>query len=57
MMGGALLLPWEVEALPDEWLDAFDGLNGDLPVIREATNQVKDHKAAWLKSQGYKHGR
>lgn len=34
--GGAVIAPWEVDQLPETWLDAFVALTDDLPEIRAA---------------------
>ncbi len=45
-------MPWEVERLPQDWLDVFDGLAGGLPDIKEGQAKVDALKAKFLK--GYK---
>lgn len=39
--GGALIAPWEVGALPDEWINLFEGLALDLPEMRKAEQAVR----------------
>jgi hypothetical protein len=54
---GAVVAPWEIEQLPDDWLDTFLALNNDMPEMQEGQKKVEDLRAKWLQSQGYKHGR
>lgn len=37
--GGAVIGAWEIEQLPDEWLDAFQGL-ADLPRRKKRQNAI-----------------
>jgi hypothetical protein len=52
VMGGALVMPWEVDGLPQEWLDVFDALASGLPDMKEGQAKVDALKAKFLK--GYK---
>jgi hypothetical protein len=47
--GGAVIAPWEVENLPDDWLDAFrvQASSGQRRI--EAKQKVNSAKSAWLK--------
>lgn len=40
-LGGAILSPWDVEELPDGWLDAVKALTDQLPEIRRGRRQVE----------------
>jgi len=40
LSGGALVAPWEVDELSDEWLDAYAALDRDLPARQEAQAKV-----------------
>jgi hypothetical protein len=51
--GGAIIAPWQIDYLPDEWIDAFNALTQDLPEMREGQNRVDAIKAKWRKNQGY----
>lgn len=45
--GGAVISPWELDELPDEWLDAALALTTDLQQIRQGTQQVEKRLAEW----------
>ena len=47
--GGAVVAPWEVDALPNDWLDAFRLLESDGQYREAAARRVKAAKADWLK--------
>jgi hypothetical protein len=38
---GAVIAPWEIDDLPDEWLDALLALTDDLPELQSGLQQVK----------------
>lgn len=40
IMGGALVTPWNLNDLPDDWLDAFSALAYDLPEMRAGQSKV-----------------
>ena len=44
VLGGAAVMPWEVDDLPDEWLDAFDGLTDGMERMREHQAKVEEAK-------------
>ena len=50
LLGGALVAPWEVDSLPDEFLDAVDGLTRQLPEYTAARKKMTARREAWLKS-------
>lgn len=39
--GGALIAPWQVEDLPDEWAALFEGLALDLPALKQTADAVR----------------
>ncbi len=47
--GGAVITPWEIEQLEEEWLDVFEGL-AELPNLR-AQYQAFDQRLAEIRSQ------
>ena len=46
---GALVPPWEVNSLPDEWLELFEGLAIDLPDLKKTADVVKSRFEAFRK--------
>jgi hypothetical protein len=46
---GAVIAPWEVDQLDDEWVDVFKGL-AELPSLR-ASYQAFDHRLAEIRSK------
>lgn len=46
-VGGLLVAPWELDELPDEWLDAFMGMGSDLASFREGKAKVEDIFSKW----------
>jgi hypothetical protein len=53
IMGGAFILPWEVDDMPGDWQDAFDSLAVDLPQMRKGQAEVDAQVAA---AKAAKHG-
>lgn len=54
-----VIAPWEIDELPMDWLDTFDGLTEDLPEMRKGAAQVEAIKEKWRKSHpqyGGRHG-
>lgn len=47
--GGAVISPWEIDDLPMDWLDTFEGLAVDLPKMRKGQGQVESFKERWRK--------
>lgn len=39
--GGLVVMPWEVDDLPDEWLDAIRALMEELPRMRQGRNEAE----------------
>jgi hypothetical protein len=48
--GGAFVAPWEVDQLPDEWIDAASALVDDLPGMMQSRQQVKAVVDKWRNS-------
>ena len=46
--GGAVIAPWEVDQLPETWLDAFRFSVSDLQVATRARQKIQDVHSAWL---------
>ncbi len=46
--GGAVIAPWDVDGLPEVWLDVFRALSEDMPSMAKAKGQVQKIKNAWL---------
>lgn len=40
LMGGVMVTPWNVDELPNDWLDAFDALVWELPSMREGQAKI-----------------
>jgi hypothetical protein len=39
--GGAVIRPWEVDQLPQEWLDTFMMMLIDMPKVKTAAQEIK----------------
>ncbi len=53
-MGGALVGPWDVGELPEEWLDVFRGLSRELPAMRAGRAEVAKTVAEMKKARGWR---
>jgi hypothetical protein len=53
--GGAVVTPWDVDKLPQDWLDVFRLLETDGERKKETADRVAKTKAEWLKK--FKHYR
>lgn len=42
-LGGPFVAPWEIDQLPDVFLDAIQALNVDLVAMRRHYQQVESH--------------
>lgn len=51
--GGAVVAPWDVDELPNDWLDAFRLLESDGSYRAAAAQRVQKAKTDWLKK--FKH--
>lgn len=40
VMGGVAVMPWELDVMPDEWLQAFEAISDDLPKMRSGMAQA-----------------
>lgn len=49
-MGGAFVLPWEVDDIPEEWSEMIYAMTFDLPKYKETYNQVEARAAEWRNS-------
>lgn len=47
-MGGIVVLPWEVDQVPDEWLMAFEALSDRLPRLEHGMQQLDQ---AWERAK------
>jgi hypothetical protein len=54
VVGGAAVMPWEVDELPDEWMDAFAGIADDLPEVTAMVRAQEKVRDEWLKKSGYR---
>lgn len=54
--GGAIVKPWEVDSLPDEWIDAAEVLVQDLPGMQAGTRQVENYLEKWRKRHRERNG-
>jgi len=46
--GGVVIAPWEVDELPETWLDAFRFSTEDLSKTKDARQKISSVKSAWL---------
>jgi hypothetical protein len=46
-MGGAMIAPWELDELPEDWLDALMGMGTDLSNYRSGKAKVEEIFAKW----------
>lgn len=46
--GGAVIAPWDVECLPEEWLDVVTALGRDFTVAREGIRKIDEAKAKYF---------
>lgn len=46
--GGTVIAAWDVDQLPETWLDVFRGLSEDMPTMAKAKEKVQRVKNAWL---------
>lgn len=54
VVGGAAVMPWEVDELPDEWMDAFTGMVDDLPAVTAMVKAQEKTRDEWLKKNEYR---
>jgi hypothetical protein len=54
-LGGAVILPWEVDQLTEEWTDTILGLAVDLNEYQHGMQQVDDLFAKWKNGMKYRH--
>lgn len=52
--GGTVVRPWELDDLPDEWVDAYLGLTVHLPAMRARQERIDKKFSSWRKKHGYK---
>jgi len=48
--GGAVLRPWEVDELPDEWIEGLTALVTDLAQAESGAAQLRAYMDNWLAS-------
>lgn len=46
-IGGGVIAPWEVDQLPEEWLDAINGLTIELPGMAKGYQQINEYLEKW----------
>jgi len=49
-LGGVVVRPWEVDELPDEWIDTIMALATELPGYRKGLATVEDVLSKWRQS-------
>ena len=54
VVGGAAVMPWEVDELPDEWLDVFVGMVDELPALMDLVKEQEKAREEWLKKNEYR---
>ena len=52
--GGAVITPWNIGDLSEEWIDVFHALAFDLPEYERGAKQVEDLFAKWRKAMKYR---
>lgn len=45
--GGPVVAAWEIDQLPDDWLDAIVATSVELPEYERGFAKVEKHKVAW----------
>jgi hypothetical protein len=54
--GGTVIAPWEVDDLPDEWIDTIAGFSTQLPDFRATQRKIDDRLNEWRKRHpGYRY--
>ncbi len=54
LCGGVVVTPWTIyETLNDEWLDIFEMMSQDLPVMQAGQQRVEEIHDKWRKEQGF----
>lgn len=43
--GGTVIAPWQINDLPEDWIDVFVGLERDLPTLQAQQKKIKDRFA------------
>lgn len=46
-VGGAVIAPWEIDELSEDWLDAAYGLAVELPDMRGGMAEVETYMQKW----------
>jgi hypothetical protein len=54
VIGGAAVMPWEVDELPEEWLDLFTGMVDELPAVSRMVKNQEDARQEWLRKNEYR---
>lgn len=54
--GGSVIAPWEVDNLPDEWLDAAEMLVDDVRQMAQGYRQVDNVLEKWRAEHRKKYG-
>lgn len=47
-------MPWEVDEVPEEWMNAICGLLDDLPGMTAMVKQQESVRSSWLQKNGYR---
>lgn len=47
-VGGAVVAPWDIDDLPEDWLDAASALARGLSETRDAVRKIESAKARYL---------
>jgi len=54
VVGGAAVMPWEVDELPEEWIDLFNGMVDELPAVTQMVEEQKQARSEWLNKNEYR---
>ena len=47
-------MPWEVDELPEEWIDLFNGMVDELPAVTKMVEEQERQRDEWIKKSGYR---
>lgn len=52
--GGAIIAPWEIDQLPDEYVATFIALADELPTMKSVIDKHKSIMDVWRKKHSFK---
>lgn len=54
VMGGARIMPWEVDEIPLEWQQLLYGFADDLPDMQKTAKEQSEIAQSWRNRHGYR---